>query len=135
MACLATRDEIDCDQLNNIEGQLNIIENERLRGSLRVFGLAEIETESRNLKSVVEEQVLSVAVSEEFNDIVEEAHRVGKSNDNQSRLVIVKSKSPDDKYMLFQYREVLRSHGVRISNVISYLQRQQLEDLNKRGFN
>jgi hypothetical protein len=64
-----------------------------------------------------------------------EAHRVGKSNDNQYRLVIVKFKNPDDKFMLFQYREVLQSRGIRISNDILYLQRQQLKDLNKRGLN
>lgn len=41
VGCLSLRDECTQDRLTTIEQQLDIIESERLRGSLRVFGIEE----------------------------------------------------------------------------------------------
>lgn len=42
-------------------------------------------------------------------------------------------KNPDDKFKLFKYRDHLRTAGIRLSNDLTYLQRQQLKELNNRG--
>ncbi|KAH3795533.1 hypothetical protein DPMN_149088 [Dreissena polymorpha] len=39
----------------------------------------------------------------------------------------------NDKFKLFKYRDMLRAKGIRISNDLSYLQRQQLKEVNKKG--
>jgi len=47
--------------------------------------------------------------------------------------VIIKFKSADDKFKLFGYITQLREDGIRISNDLSYLQRQKLRELSLQG--
>lgn len=48
-------------------------------------------------------------------------------------MVIVEFANHDDKYKLFAHRDNLRAKGIRISNDISYIKRQTLKDLRKKG--
>ncbi|KAL4240011.1 hypothetical protein ACF0H5_000806 [Mactra antiquata] len=52
---------------------------------------------------------------------------------NKPRLVIVTFNDPDDKFKLLKYRDNLRAAGIRLSSDLSYLQRQQLKEVNNRG--
>lgn len=136
MSCLSMRDEKQEERLNAIEVQLDITESERLKGKLRIFGLEELEANEHELKSDVVRNVLGVAKDEEFSgNTLLSARRVGKEDENgeNPRMVIVEFANPDDKFQLFKYRDALRAKGIRISNDISYIKRQKLKDLRKRG--
>lgn len=137
VAGLSRRDEENQLRLDLIEQQLNIIESDRLKCSLRIFGLDETEVDENELKNRIDADILGVAEGDELFDenTVVSARRVGKVNENEPRLVIVKFKCADDKFKLLNYREKLRENGIRLSNDLSYIQRQQLKELKKRGYN
>jgi hypothetical protein len=62
------------------------------------------------------------------------ARRVGKGDVKNNRMVIVTFTLPEVKFDLFKYRTELRNCGIRISNDLSFSQRQQLKELNQRGW-
>ena len=134
-ATLSTYDEKHHERCELIEQQLNLMEAERLKCSLRIFGLEETESPDNKLKLVVDEKVLSVADANDNYDesTIIDAKRVGNQGKSKTRLVIVSFKSEHDKLNLFKYRDKLRQIGIRVSNDLSYMQRQQLKHLNRRG--
>ena len=58
VAAVATNDKKYFDRFNIIEQQLNKIEAERLKCSLRVFGLKETETSDKSLRTLVTRRYL-----------------------------------------------------------------------------
>ena len=118
------------DKMQQLERQIEMIERDKLKNSLRIFGLEELENE--NLVSEVKSKVLSI-VGDEFNTGVVYARRAGDQKD-QERMVIAKLCDFDTKLKLFQCRDELRKKGLRISNDLTYNQRQELKNLNARGY-
>lgn len=122
-------------RLSTIEQHLNSLESDKLRNSLRIFGLEETETNDSELVSLVEEKVLKTAYGENVsNDCLISAWRVGlKKGPNTCRMVIAKFAKVNDKFGLFHCREKLRHLGIRVSNDLTFQQRQQLKSVRERG--
>lgn len=135
VASLSLADDLKEERLTNIEIQLNLIEAERLKPSLRIFGLEETESDIKSLKSVIVENVFDVIGKPDmFNEsCLINAKRVGEIQDEQPRMVIAKFENSDDKFEIFKFREVLRGRGIRVSNDLSFLQRKQVKEARKKG--
>lgn len=135
MACLSYHDEARISKMTAFESQLSIIENERLKASLRIFGVEEIEDETRSLKALINDKVFSKTNPEEGlgEDSIKSAKRVGSKHEGDSRMIVVKFKNEDDKFRLFKYREILRGNKIRISNDLSFMQRQKLKEVKESG--
>jgi hypothetical protein len=126
--------------LRNIEKQLLISESERLKSSMRIFGLKEKESDDYSLKKLCEDEVLKEAdtIEAKFDsNTLIKAKRVGVVDTNQGndRMVIVQFANSDDKFRLFKFRDKLRIKGIRISNDLSFLQRQELKQAKLKGLN
>lgn len=128
VANLSLHDELVCDSIERIEQQLYISKSERLKDSLRIFGLEETEDENTSLNSIISSKVFSKMSEDDKlqEGSIESSRRVGTVGD-KPRLVIVKFRNVDDKFRLFKYRDQLRDDGIRISNDLSYLQRSETE--------
>ena len=50
-------------------------------------------------------------------------------------MVIVKFANTENKFELFKHRVVLRQKKIRISNDLTYIQRQQLKEAKQQGYN
>ena len=127
--------ERDGDRMDRLEQQMNLLEADKLKCNLRIFGLPETETETKPLASVLDERVFSVMNPDETvksNSLVR-AERIGKASSSKTRLVIIEFADHTDKLKLFKYRDALRNKSIRISNDLSYCQRLQLNDLNRQG--
>lgn len=126
--------------LRNIEKQLLISESERLKSSMRIFGLKEKESDDYSLKKLCEDEVLKEADTTEAkfdSNTLVKAKRVGVVDTNQGndRMVIVQFANSHDKFRLFKFRDKLRIKGIRISNDLSFLQRQELKQAKLKGLN
>lgn len=130
--------------LDSIEQQLNIIESNRLKNVMRIFGLPETESNESELKSLIKEKVLNNAANEETfdDDTIMSARRIGVNNqqlnhdyNNPARMVIVEFTRSKDKFTLFKYRDKLRESGIRLANDLTYIQRKQLKDARDKGLN
>ncbi|KAL4240377.1 hypothetical protein ACF0H5_001167 [Mactra antiquata] len=134
MRAISMHDEVSQERIERIERHINVTESDRLKGSLRIFGLQEQENEQVSLETHVNESVFSAAPpNAKLNEnSIKSVKRVGKMS-NKPRLVIVEFNDPDDKFKLLKYRDNLRAAGIRLSSDLSYLQRQQLKEVNNRG--
>ena len=130
--------DADRDRIDLIERQLNQIESDKMKCSLRVFGLAEMESDTKSLTAVVDDEILSLVTStnpdQEHINILS-ATRIGNKPTGKPRMVIVKFENFNDKLKLFSSRESLRAKGIRISNDLSYTQRQMIKSAYDQGFN
>lgn len=67
------------------------------------------------------------------SDSISTSKRIGEKQDDKVRMKLVIFKHFKDKLKLFSYREELRDKGIRISSDLTYLQRQELYKLKRRG--
>ncbi|KAL4217236.1 hypothetical protein ACF0H5_023687 [Mactra antiquata] len=122
------------DKINQLGKQMEMLQMDKLKNSLRIFGIAEHKDE--NLMVEIQDKVLSViddAENDKLNKTISYAKRVGNNTD-QDRMIIAKFDDYNTKMKLFQYRNELRSKGIRISNDLTYNQRQELKKWNSRGY-
>jgi len=131
LSALSIQDEVNSDRLSKLEAYINKAESDKVKCSLRIFGLSERESDECPLEAVVEKDVLrypKYATSPLIS-----ARRVGSFDDGEPRMVVATFKSFSDKAKLFEWRDKLRENNIRISNDLTYYQRQQLKDLKSRG--
>ena len=140
--------QLDIDQLNDnfeekftlmtdLEDQIDRLERESRKSTMRIFGLTEKEGEtSSDAKQVVIDNVLKVVCSEEnwSPDDMQRAYRAGNADSTQPRMMIVTFRYSDDKYRIYDGREKLRENGIRISDNFTIRQRQKLKDLKQKGY-
>ena len=140
--------QLDIDQLNDnfeekltlmtdLEDQIDRLERESRKSTMRIFGLTEKEGEtSPDAKRVVIDNVLKVACSEEdwSPDDIQRAYRAGNADSTQPRMMIVTFRYSDDKYRIYDGREKLRENGIRVSDDLTIRQRQKLKDLKQKGY-
>lgn len=130
-------EECENDRLDVIEQQVYNLEAENLKCSLRVFGLQEPENGVKNLKTMVNNNILQVADVEDnlTIDCIADARRIG-NNTSRDRccMVIVKFSDYNAKMKLFKYQDKLRENVIRISNNLTYGQRKQLKELSDKGY-
>ncbi|KAH3811612.1 hypothetical protein DPMN_140024 [Dreissena polymorpha] len=111
-----------------MEIQFYLMESERLKPSLRIFGLDDNESDIKSLESFIVENVFDVIGKPDLfneNSLIS-AKRVGESKDEEPRMIIAKFQNSDDKFELFKFRDALRRKGIRLSNDLSFLQRKQV---------
>lgn len=127
--------DTEYDRLQVIEDQINRIETDKVRSNLRVFGLPEIESSDKPLESLIHEFIFSVTGKDDRIgvDSVDKAQRVGTSQQGKPRMVLLKFKDSATKFKLFKYRDRLRANGLRISNDLTFLQREQIKVANEKG--
>ena len=134
---IAIHDEQYESRISNIEAQINIIEADRLKCSLRIFGIEETEDSENELLSLVKDRLfVAINDSSEFKGkSIVGAKRVGiKSGDmDDARMVIAYFERFEDKSKLFKHRNELRQCGISIANDLTYMQRQQLKEVRQRG--
>ncbi|KAL4231347.1 hypothetical protein ACF0H5_008926 [Mactra antiquata] len=118
------------DKINPLGKQMEMLQMDKLKNSLRIFGIAEHKDE--NLMVEIQDKVLS-AENDKLNKTISYAKRVGNNTD-QDRMIIAKFDDYNTKMKLFQYRNELRSKGIRISNDLTYNQRQELKKWNSTGY-
>ena len=125
------------DMITDIDDELDRLERENRKSTMRIFGLAE-EPDERNLdaKRIVTQKVLKVACSGEdwSPDDIQRAYRVGESKDGQPRLMLVTFRYCDDKFRVYDGRDILRKNGIRVSDDLTKRQRQKLKDLKAKGY-
>ena len=63
----------------------------------------------------------------------DEQKKSDELENDDTRMVLVQFSRSNYKFKLFKYRDTLRVKGIRISNDLSYLQRQQLKEVKKKG--
>ena len=131
MEATSINNEVFSEKLEKLERQMNLLESEKIKCNLRVFGLEEDESESVSLQNIVANKVLSVsgAADDLGEHVIESVKRIGevRVSESKPRMVLIEFKNYDDKMKLFKYREELRRNSIRISNDISYNQRMQLD--------
>jgi len=124
------------DDIETLENKIDRLENELIKNSLRVFGIDEANQENNEqTKTLFSENVLSVAFPIGDFDIsnIDNVRRVGKSQADQARMILVKFRSFYDKCKVLEAREVLRTKGIRLSNELTSKQRQILKSKNEQG--
>ena len=140
--------QLDIDHLNDnfeekltlmtdLEDQIDRLERESRKSTMRSFGLTEKEGEtSSDAKRVVIDNVLKVACSEKdwSPDDMHRAYRAGNADSTQPRMMIVTFRYSDDKYRIYDGREKLRENGIRVSDDLTIRQRQKLKDLKQKGY-
>ncbi|KAH3701756.1 hypothetical protein DPMN_076751 [Dreissena polymorpha] len=65
--------------------------------------------------------------------VIESARMIGEEKDDEPRIVIVKLKYSNQKFEIFNHRDALRKKGKRVSNDLSFLQRQQIKKAKRCG--
>lgn len=135
ISALSLQEDSHFDRFERIETRLNNFESEKLKCSLRVFGLDECEDLDYPLEHLVYRKFNEAKPNIISNPShIASARRVGKGDVKNNRMVIVTFTLPEVKFDLFKYRTELRNCGIRISNDLSFSQRQQLKELNQRGW-
>ena len=129
---MSMRNEIDHDRLNKIDSHINNLESEKVKCSMRIFGLQENESNS-SLNSLINDELLSLTNGEYTESVIVSSKRVGSASNGNPRMVIITFQSPDVKFKLFSLRNELRDRQIRVSNDLTFYQRQQLKDLNAKG--
>ena len=123
--------------MTDLEDQIDRLERESRKSTMRIFGLTEKEGEtSSDAKQVVIDNVLKVVCSEEdwSPDDMQRAYRAGNADSTQPRMMIVTFRYSDDKYRIYDGREKLRENGIKISDNLTIRQRQKLKDLKQKGY-
>ncbi|KAH3862979.1 hypothetical protein DPMN_025955 [Dreissena polymorpha] len=100
------------------------------------FGLPEHESETKSLSKVLDENLFSLldAKANISSSCLTGTKRVGEPSPSKTRMVLVNFEHYADKLKLFGYRDTLRNNNIRIANDLAYWQRQQIKELNARGF-
>ena len=125
------------DMIADMDNDLDMLERESRKATIRIFGLAEELNESReNAKRIVTDNVLKVACEgEDWNpDDLQRAYRVGESRDDQPRIMIATFRYSDDKYRIYAGRDKLREKGIRVSDDLTRRQRKKLLELKEKGY-
>lgn len=128
--------EKHCQMCENMENQVDKLEAEQRRNSLRIFGLQDNPNESiEELKSSVKSKVFDIACPDDVinKDTILFAKRYGVYDVEQPRMVLLKLENFNVKLKLFQGREILRKNGIRIANDLTTKQRSVLKDLKAKG--
>ena len=123
------------NRLETIEKQIEMLEMDRLKDSLRLFGIDEHDDNIKPIKTIIHDKVFTKMDPDDRLDInaVLHARRVGNKHGDNIRVIIVKLRNPEDKFTLFKYRNILRQDGIRLSNDLTYTQRQTLNTVKKNG--
>ena len=121
--------------MDQLERQINQIEAEKLKCSLRIFGVDEIESETYPLLSVLNDKLFCSTnpADNVTSHCISSATRVGDPSNKKPRMIVAKFEHHEDKLKLFKYRDVLRRSNIRIANDLSFWQRQQIKDMKKQG--
>ncbi|KAH3727292.1 hypothetical protein DPMN_053222 [Dreissena polymorpha] len=87
LQALSINDKCNERRITHIETQLNIIESDRLKCSLRLFGLKESETNKQELLALVANEVLDVTEESDSLDItsIVSVRRIGEKRERQAR--------------------------------------------------
>lgn len=135
MAYLSQNDERKMEQIEHMEKLIDIIDGDRVKSSMRIFGIDEGDDDTKSMKTIIKEKVFVHTNMEDglTEDSILFAKRVGTKKPGTARMVLVKFKSEDDKFKLFGYRNILRTMKIRISSELTYNQRQQIKDAKDRG--
>lgn len=120
--------------LDELEDDVDKLEKETRKSTMRIFGLQEEPNE--NIKAVVTEKVLKLACPyEDWNpDDIQRAYRVGECVDDQPRITIMTFRYSDDKYRIYKGRDKLRENGIRVSDDLTKRQRIKMKDLKQKGY-
>ena len=122
--------------LDALETNIDNLEKESRKSTMRVFGIAEDADEAgEKAQEIVTEKVLKPAYPEQDwePDDIQRAYRVGTSNEDQPRMMLVTFRYSDDKFRIKAGRAVLRERGIRVSDDLTLRQRKQLQSLKAQG--
>ena len=129
--------ETKVDLLADIEDELDRLDRENRKATMRIFGLPEtINERSVDAKNIVTENVLKVACNDEewSPDDLQSAFRVGESNDDQPRIMMATFRYADDKFKVYAERARLREKGIRVSDDLTKRQRKKLKEKGYNGY-
>ena len=136
MESLSVQRDCEHERITALEDKICQLESNKLKCSLRVFGLPENESNSKSIQTIIDENIFSVVRNNKL-DIrtipIVSAMRVGNVEGRKPRMVIMKFERFNDKLKLFKYRGILRDKSIRISNDLSYTQRQMIKNANQQG--
>lgn len=124
------------DKIDKLEEEVDFLDRESRKCNMRIFGLQQLTEESElELKQMIVDNVLKVACKGEdwATDDIANAYRVGKTNDKNEKLVIMKFRFDDDKTKVYKGREKLREKGVRVADDLTQRQRHLLQLTRDRG--
>lgn len=122
------------DKIDKLDEEVDILDRESRKCNMRIFGLQQLTEETElGLKQIILDNVLNVARPGEdwVTDDIANAYRVGKTNDNSERLVIMKFRFDDDKAKVYKGREKLQEKCVRVADDLK--QRDLLQLTRNRG--
>ena len=102
--------------------KIEMLEMERLKDSLRLFGIDEHDDNIKPIKTIIHDKVFTKMDPDDKLDIdaVLHARRVGNRHGDNARVIIVKLRNPEDKFTLFKYRNILRQDDIRLSNSVLF---------------
>lgn len=130
--------EMQQSKLDDMNQDIDFIEREARKSTIRVFGLEESDQESNwQLKDKVLNKVLKVSCPEEDwqKDDIKHVTRMGKRSDDYSRIVFLTFRFDDDKFKVYKGRDALRKNGIRVSDDLTRRQRAELNKLKRDGKN
>ena len=139
--------QLDIDQLNDdfhdkmdlmqqLENDIDVLDAKSRNDMMRVFGLEQRGEESYNeLRNNIVENVLKLACPEETweRDDIKRAYRTGDEISGKPRMVIMKFRYDDDKYRIYEGRDILREQGIRVGNDLTRRQREKLKSVKQTG--
>lgn len=133
IVALDTKFEKHCQKCEDLENIVDRLESEHRKCNMRVFGLDECPDENPDsLLLSVSENVCKIARPNEDAKIIF-AKRLGERVDDKPRMVLVKFRDADYKFRLFTGRDLLREHGIRVSNDLTHRQRSMLREFKAQG--
>ena len=100
--------ETKVDLLADLEYELDRLDRENRKATMRIFGLPEtINERSDEAKHIVTENVLKVACNDEdwSPDDLQSTFRVGESKDDQPRIMMATFRYTDDKFKVYAGRD------------------------------
>ena len=128
------------DRIDRVEEEIERLERYSRRENVMLYGLKEGEDESpRRMKEKVASLLREVAPSKDWKeDDFVRVHRVGKKDGDRPRPVIARCTNHDDKFIILNARERLRTKEVRVGSDLTMNQREELrrlkENEGKRGY-
>jgi hypothetical protein len=128
--------EKHCEMCDQLADQVDKLEAEQRKNSIRIFGLIEQYDETdETLKSLIRKSVLDVAcpdINIDDKDIMF-AKRMGRQDNELSRMVLVKLADFNTKLNILKGRESLRKFGIRVANDWTIRQQNTLKSLKAKG--
>jgi len=128
--------ECELEKMEIIEQQLLYAEAEKCKCGMRIFGLAETESDTNSLTDVIENEIFGEMDDEEKlnNSNIVSAKRVGQTEAGKPRMVIVEFDNLENKLKIFKCREKLRVKSVRVASDLGYMHRQIIRRESEKGF-